>query len=866
MKMRNLTKYFLGAAVLLAGSVGFTGCTDGDFDDVNSPDQTNVSTDGEGVNIELAFAISTSTTPTATRMTADNTQAGSPTETGTKYTQFRGMDEVHILPIIANNDDGGHVITPVEATRDLSFTNLISTGDITSTNERRILQASLPLKTNQMLFYGHAPKTVDYYQQGYIKYNIDKDLNKTYFYTYAILSEEANKKKFMQQSAMLSHVLNRIFTLGTYVENADDGDVLVSTTDPWNTITEGGQKSYMYPLVNNTGTAQAPVYTPVNINDENATGYRDLRISFWWPYTSGNKYGRPIGKIGTGGGSWNDTSCETAEALVDDGGSSTEYEGNDAAKTKYKFYKNVSDFWSDYGTEYAVEANRENMDELELILGKIYYEFTTLKPGEIRAGSGPAICRQIGDIWKVIEGIVGAQPTSADEFRAQQVARRIDTVFGAYFDKSGSGDDLTVTFKSFTDIHNRLLKRYNFTGETHDCSELVNMDNNGVATSDKFTGHSLNDFPFSLDVPRGSADLDYNPTTKKFSILYEVNSSGMVEGTEPHTSDIFYAYRYPAELVYFGNSAISTNTQSGNTIYPTTISAWKTADWSSYSTSWARDSHITTSTHSVAMQKSIHYGNALLETTVGYSTLTLHDNNAAINDGEPAKEITISGTPGVSGGVGLVVTGILIGGQPGTVDWHFLPIEDKYEGTNLQKFDCMVYDRDIPNGGLIPATVGQKSQSIYTLLWDNYNVAKAPNNQNKVYIGIEFQNKTGQDFWGWHNLIRNNQYFYIIGELDPNSASLTDNDKPVAPDNHNLPPYNEGPDGGKATGIDAPRIFIQDYRTKANFLIGKHSLKYAYVTVPDLRSSQIQLGLSVDLEWSNGYTFNDVYLGGQEDD
>ena len=50
------------------------------------------------------------------------------------------------------------------------------------------------------------------------------------------------------------------------------------------------------------------------------------------------------------------------------------------------------------------------------------------------------------------------------------------------------------------------------------------------------------------------------------------------------------------------------------------------------------------------------------------------------------------------------------------------------------------------------------------------------------------------------------------------------------------------------------RVFVQDYTTTANFTI--KDLKKAYVTIPDLRASQLQLGLSVDLTWQSGLTFD----------
>ena len=101
MKMRNLTKYFLGAAVLLAGSVGFTGCTDDDFDAVGGSevDNTGVNAGENTVAVQLALSIANDNANATTRMTAANVQADN---------SFRNMDEVHIIPFQlrtgANND------------------------------------------------------------------------------------------------------------------------------------------------------------------------------------------------------------------------------------------------------------------------------------------------------------------------------------------------------------------------------------------------------------------------------------------------------------------------------------------------------------------------------------------------------------------------------------------------------------------------------------------------------------------------------------------------------------------------------------------------------------------------------------------
>ena len=157
----------------------------------------------------------------------------------------------------------------------------------------------------------------------------------------------------------------------------------------------------------------------------------------------------------------------------------------------------------------------------------------------------------------------------------------------------------------------------------------------------------------------------------------------------------------------------------------------------------------------------------------------------------------------------------------------------------------MVYDNDLPSTA-IPTTSGNEN---YTMVWDNYTTDAT---QNTVYVALELTNNSGKDFWGMNNLIRNGASFYLIGKLDPNNASNTI----TWPTKYALPPYNT--DGST---IQTPRIFIQDYMTTANFVIGEESLKQALVSVPDLRASHLSLGLSVDLSWSNGLNFESVILG-----
>ena len=204
---------------------------------------------------------------------------------------------------------------------------------------------------------------------------------------------------------------------------------------------------------------------------------------------------------------------------------------------------------------------------------------------------------------------------------------------------------------------------------------------------------------------------------------------------------------------------------------------------------------------------------------------------------------------------------MLIGGVEPEMGWNYLA------KATTPTFTSYIYDNDLPSTAIPAYTDGEgaKSTPNYTLVWDNWNQANVGKKQNVVYIALEFVNNSGVDFWGLNNLIRNGVTFYITGKLDPDVATAeklaelgTDVDGYAAnkslgitwPTKYALPPY--AVDGST---IKERRVFIQDYMTQANFTIGETSLQSALIAVPDLRSTQISLGLSVDLEWQGGLVF-----------
>ena len=164
--------------------------------------------------------------------------------------------------------------------------------------------------------------------------------------------------------------------------------------------------------------------------------------------------------------------------------------------------------------------------------------------------------------------------------------------------------------------------------------------------------------------------------------------------------------------------------------------------------------------------------------------------------------------------------------------------------------DYVVYDKKLSD--IKAGRNGASSAANYTLVFDNWTSAST--GQEPVNVAIELVN-TAADFYGVDGIVAYGQKFYLIGQLDPTGKTIS---WPTYPDSYSgaddtLPKSYDGRYPVKA-GSGNNRVFVQDFTTTANFTI--KSLKNAYVTIPDLRASKLQLGLSVDLNWQSGLVFN----------
>ena len=455
---------------------------------------------------------------------------------------------------------------------------------------------------------------------------------------------------------------------------------------------------------------------------------------------------------------------------------------------------------------------------LEEILAKAYNEMTTLGTGEYRAGNAKAVKKMMFDLYQTMNTVYGATATSDKEFNAQRLAFEIRGRIAKYF--GGLTAENTTTFHNLGTI-----------GESNTIAN--SLKEGGVVTDQadfntKFgsvTDDLLRTFPSSFGLPEGVAQLSVS-NEDIFSYKTENNSllgSGTISASN---------YMFPSELMYFDNSALRVNdAEKDQNGYPNGYNNWDTNAW----TGWTVGP-VVASTRSVAVKNNINYGVAMLKSSVALDGTAFQDNRAAVVGSSSTNQI-LSNTDVEK----FTLTGVLVGGQINQLGWDYLA---KTPATS-SNWNYVVYDNKIPNDGKIPTVIDKEN---YTLLFDNYNSTLAANAQSDVYVALEFVNNSEKAFYGKGNIVPVGGTFYLVAKLTKGANTIASWN-----DTYAIPPYN-----GSGASKQITRIFVQDFMTTATFKIGNTSLQNAFVTMPDLRSTQSSLGLSVNLDWQTGLSFDTV--------
>ena len=198
---------------------------------------------------------------------------------------------------------------------------------------------------------------------------------------------------------------------------------------------------------------------------------------------------------------------------------------------------------------------------------------------------------------------------------------------------------------------------------------------------------------------------------------------------------------------------------------------------------------VEANTQSVALVNQIQYAVGRFDVAAKFSSDNINDN--------------VGESIAVTAEDGITLDGILIGGQK-NADWQFAPLASSEEYT--------IYDASVTSTKLGTADIASEIMA--------QSLALSTTAGTNVNFALELTNNTGNAFTGVDGIVPAGAKFYLVGQLIPQADKAGN------------------------------QVFAKAYNTKANVTIS--SLAHAYNCIPDLKNPKLELGLSVNLEWTEG--------------
>ena len=316
------------------------------------------------VTTQFVLNIAPGTTP-KTKLGADVAQVG---------TAFRGISHAHILAFELDNDnkaDGEfYIYKPGDdhavATRDYDLGDLIAQGVITDDHSSRVLELSLPLKTNALVLYGMATKP----DQG-------------------TMTDIAYNNKY-----------GKIIATGTGF-NSTVEDIQFSLV---NRLTDEQAFSRF-------GALLSGILTGIVRSDcsPQSPGV-DRSYAFWWPQDATSKTWKTrVGDI------------ESGNPLPDDDAEKIEHEN-----LGYRYVKGTKS-WKEIGDIYKANPSNSGLSPLGDVLADAYVQITTIRKDsndatkvELRSGSAASILKTLRDLNDVLGRVINAESVTSQN---EQIAK-----------------------------------------------------------------------------------------------------------------------------------------------------------------------------------------------------------------------------------------------------------------------------------------------------------------------------------------------------------------------------------------------------------------------------------------------------------
>lgn len=221
----------------------------------------------------------------------------------------------------------------------------------------------------------------------------------------------------------------------------------------------------------------------------------------------------------------------------------------------------------------------------------------------------------------------------------------------------------------------------------------------------------------------------------------------------------------------------------------TRLSDRYSTDWNTCLGLYSGGGTVTATTQSVALVDPVKYAVGRFDVAAKFSSDNINDN--------------VGESIAVTAEDGITLDGILIGGQK-NADWQFAPLASSEEYT--------IYDASVTSTKLGTADIASEIMA--------QSLALSTTAGTNVNFALELTNNTGNAFTGVDGIVPAGAKFYLVGQLIPQADKAGN------------------------------QVFAKAYNTKANVTIS--SLAHAYNCIPDLKNPKLELGLSVNLEWTEG--------------
>lgn len=320
---------------------------------------------------------------------------------------------------------------------------------------------------------------------------------------------------------------------------------------------------------------------------------------------------------------------------------------------------------------------------------------------------------------------------------------------------------------------------------------------------DPSTGEWKN-FPASLHLPDGAAVVRWDGD--KFVPETQTTTIADINNLDRLT--------YPAEIYYYGNSVtwVSSEKLSDNF---SSKNKWQkeTESDENYVLSGFTQGPVLSSTKTVAMFDPLQYG-------VGQLKVQLKQTASPLKDSKN-NDVTIGANQ-------FKLTGIIVGGQlPVGFDFRPETVYPVYSEADMR----FIYDSQVNTNGTganepfyLSSSAIDATKYAQTLVLQSYT-------GRSLKLVLEFENNSGQDFYGYNGTVYQGTKFYLVGEV--------------------VPTIKENPD------VHENRVFTQDYITTVNVTVT--SLAKAYNVLPNLMSPRLEMGLELTPKWVQATT-TDVIL------